>query len=218
MATPLLDSGVYDAHEVAHLLGQHAELVVRWSVPDGKGRPAVVPPSFDRAFSFVDLVSLSVVGELWRRHVPEIDIRNGVALLTSETGFSRPLAQRQVVDTLATCGVAFLGDLGDGWYDLGKRGQGVFEEVIRIDMKTIDFDDLGVAKKWQPTPTVSLDPRVQAGAPCVVGTRIPTAVVAAMLENDSAELVAEDLDLELTLVLAAAEFEHRLAVGQGLTA
>ena len=94
----------------------------------------------------------------------------------------------------------------------------MFEEVIRIDMKTIDFDDLGVAKKWQPTPTVSLDPRVQAGAPCIVGTRIPTAVVAAMLENDSAELVAEDLDLELALVLAASEFEHRLAVGQGLTA
>ncbi len=218
MPTPLLDAGVYDAREVAHLLGQHPEVVVRWSVPDGKGRPAVVPPSLDRAFSFVDLVSFAVAGELWRRHVPEADMRSGVELLTRETGFDRPLAQRQVVEKLATCSVTLLGDLGDGWYDLGKGGQGVFEDIVRIDMKFIAFDELGVATRWQPNPRVSLDPRVQAGAPCISGTRIPTAVVAAMLENDPADVVADDLDLELALVLAAAEFEQGLAVGAGITA
>lgn len=217
MVRPLLDAGVYDAREVGHLLGLPPDLVARWSVPDGKGRPAIVPPSLDRAFSFLDLVSLAVASELWRRNVPESDVRKGVALLTRETGLTHPLAQRQVVEALATCSVTFLWNMGDGWFDLGKGGQGVFEEVVRIDVRSIDFDDLGRARRWQPAPDVVLDPKVQAGAPCISGTRIPTATIASMLESERAELVAEDLDLELALVLAAADFEHNLAAGAGIS-
>lgn len=218
MSASLLDSGVYDVREVAHLLGQHPEVVLRWSVPDAKGRPPIVAPSLDRAFSFVDLVSFAIAGELWRRDVPELDIRLGTALLVTTTGLSRPLAHRHVVEKLATSGTTFVGDLGDGWYDLGKGAQGVFHDIIRLDMKTISFDELGQANRWQPNPLVSLDPRVQAGAPCISGTRIPTAVVAAMLESDPAELVADDLDLELHPVLAAAKFERGLSVGAAMAA
>jgi hypothetical protein len=59
MAPALLDSGVYDATEVGHLLAVRAECIVRWAAPDSQGRPPVVDPSFGRAYSFVDLVSLA---------------------------------------------------------------------------------------------------------------------------------------------------------------
>jgi len=73
VARSLVDVGVYDAQEISHLLAQNVDCIVRWSVPDGKGRPAIVPPSLDRAFSFVDLVSFAVVAELWGRLVSEVE-------------------------------------------------------------------------------------------------------------------------------------------------
>ena len=217
MATALVGAGVYDAQEASHLLALPVECIIRWSLPD-RHLPPVVAPSLDRAFSFVDLVGLGVAGVLWHRRVAEIDIRNGVKYLGDKTGYERPLAHRDVVDTLATSGNAFIAELQEGWFDLGKGGQGAFKEIVRIYLKKIEFDDLGVARSWRPAPHVVLDPRVQAGTPCIEGTRIPTETVAAMAEVDSPELVAEDLDLTVEEVLAAAGFEAALLEGQGIAA
>jgi len=218
VARSLVDVGVYDAQEISHLLAQNVDCIVRWSVPDGKGRPAIVPPSLDRAFSFVDLVSFAVVAELWGRLVSEVEMRNGVALLMQETGYDKPLAQQQVIEVLATCGTSLIANLGGGWFDIGKGGQGAFEEVLLVYLKAISYDDLGVAQRWRPAPLVVLDPRVQAGTPCIEGTRIPTQVVATMLDTDSAETVGEELDLTVEQVHAAANFEAALAEGRGLAA
>jgi uncharacterized protein (DUF433 family) len=218
MATMLVGAGVYDAQEASHLLALPVECIVRWSVPDRHGLPPVVASSLDRAFSFVDLVSLGVAGVLWHRRVAEVDMRHGVKYLRNMTGYERPLAHRDVVDTLATSGNAFIAELQGGWFDLGKGGQGAFKEIVRIYLKKIEFDDLGVARSWRPAAHVVLDPRVQAGTPCIEGTRIPTETVAAMAEVDSPELVAEDLDLTVEEVLAAAGFEAALLEGQGIAA
>jgi len=87
-----------------------------------------------------------------------------------------------------------------------------------VYLKAISYDDLGVAQRWRPAPLVVLDPRVQAGTPCIEGTRIPTQVVATMLDTDSAETVGEELDLTVEQVHAAANFEAALAEGRGLAA
>ncbi|MEO8698173.1 MAG: DUF433 domain-containing protein [Acidimicrobiales bacterium] len=212
----LVDSGVYDASEAAHLLAIHVEVVIRWSVPDRDGKAAIVAPSLEGAFSFVDLVSLAVAGELWRRDIREVDIRRGVEFLQRATGFPKPLAQQQVIETIATSGRSWVAKLKGGWYDLGKGGQGAFDEIVQLYLKSVDYDSVGAARLWRPAPFVVLDPRIQAGAPCVQGTRIPTATVAALLEVDRPDNVATDLDLELDMVLAAAEFEESLATGVGL--
>lgn len=209
---------MYDAQEASHLLALPVACIVRWSLPDRHRLPPVVTPSLDRAFSFVDLVSLGVAGELWHRRVAEVDMRHGVKYLRGTTGYARPLAHRDVVDTLATSGNAFIAELQGGWFDLGRGGQGAFKEIVRIYLKKIEFDDLGVARSWRPAPHVVLDPRIQAGTPCIEGTRIPTETVAAMAEVDSPELVAEDLDLSVEEVLAAAGFEAALLEGQGIAA
>jgi uncharacterized protein (DUF433 family) len=218
VARTLVDAGVYDAQEISHLLAQHVDCIVRWSVPDGKGRAAIVAPSLDRAFSFVDLVSLAVVAELWQRHVSEADMRNGVAMLMQETGYDKPFAHQQVIEMLATCGTSLLANLRGGWFDIGRGGQGAFEEIIRLYFRAVAYDDLGVAQLWRPAPFVLLDPRIQAGTPCIEGTRIPTEIVASMLHADSAETVGEELDLTIEQVQAAADFEAALAERRGLAA
>ncbi len=218
MGQTLIDAGVYDAQEVSHLLAHHVDCVVRWSAPDGKGRPAIVAPSLDRAFSFVDLVSLAVVAVLWDRDVSEADMRNGVVLLAQETGFDKPFAHQQVIEMLATCGTSLLANLRGGWFDIGKGGQGAFEEVIKLYFRSISYDDVGVARLWRPAPLVLLDPRIQAGAPCIEGTRIPTETIASMLDADSAASVGNELDLTSEQVEAAAAFEAALGEGRGLAA
>ena len=218
MATTLVGSGVYDAREVSHLLAEHVECIVRWAAPDGQKRPAVVVPSLGRAFSFLDLVSLAVASELWKRHVAEAEMRQGVVFLQALTGHEKPLAHREVVELLATSGTSWLADLDGGWYDIGKGGQGAFKEVVRLCLKRVSYDDVGVARLWRPVPLVLLDPRIQAGVPCVEGTRVPTETIAAMVEANPPETVAEELELTVEQVEAAVDFEAGLLAGRGIAA
>lgn len=219
MMDTLVNNGVYDASEVGHLLGgRHIEQIIRWSTPDAKGNPALVTPSHQRAFAFVDLVSLAVVAELYRRDVSEVELRRGLRFLEQEYGFSHPLAHKPVIDALATSGGSLLAKLDKGWFDIGKGGQGAFEEIIRIYLKAVGYDDLGVAAIWRPSLCVVLDPRIQAGAPCVEGTRIPTATIVDLLLDDSAEEIAEEYGLTVKEVNAAREFELRLSEGIGIAA
>jgi uncharacterized protein (DUF433 family) len=75
-----------------------------------------------------------------------------------------------------------------------------------------------LARLWRPAPLVLLDPTIQAGKPCVERTRVPTETIAAMLEVDSSEVVAEDLELTIEQVNAASEFEAGLLAGRGIAA
>lgn len=218
VATSLVDSGVYDASEVGYLLGVSVERVVAWSAPDARGRPAIVAPTFDRAFSFADLVSLAVVRELSRRRITGTRIRAGVQYLGSELGYEKPLAQQQVVEMIATSGTSFIARLGEIWIDIGQGGQGAFDEIVNVYLRKISHNEIGVAQSWRPTELVLLDPRIQAGAPCLEGTRVPTATVAELLEHDSRDVVADDLDLTDEQVRAAEAFERELAAGSGLAA
>jgi uncharacterized protein (DUF433 family) len=218
MTTTLLGMGVYDAEEVSYLLSLPVESIVRWSLPRQKGLPPIVPPSFDRAFAFVDLVSLTIVGQLWSRRVAENDLRHGIRYLCEMTGHEKPLAHRDVVAKLATSGQALIAEVDDGWFDIGKGGQGAFKEVVRVYLKKIVFNERGVAQLWKPAPHIVLDPRVQAGTPCLEGTRIPTSTVADLARVDPETLVAEDLDIDIELIRAAVSFEDQLLAGQGIAA
>lgn len=218
MTKSLLGSGVYDTGEVARLLAERVERIVAWATPAGYHGSAIVAPSLGWAFSFVDLVSLAVVRELSKRNVAEADLRSGVAFLKERTGIPHPLADRATVERLATSGKAWLADLDDGWCDIAKRGQGAFDEVVRLYLKRVSYDDLGVARLWRPARLVLLDPKIQAGVPCVEGTRVPTETIAAMVESDSVSAVADEFDLTIRQVNAAVTFEAGLRAGRGIAA
>jgi uncharacterized protein (DUF433 family) len=218
MTVRILNRGLYEVPEASRFVGEPPERIARWARPSSSGLAALVSPSFERAFSFIDLVSLRVVAELKQRRVTDNDLRRGLAVLRKHFETDHPLALKRVLDVLATSGTALLADLGDGWMDVGRGRQGVFETVVDLYLRHISFGADGLPERWQPADRVVLDPRVQAGSPCVIGTRVPTSTIADLLESEDPEDVALDFDIDVTDVLAAADFERRLGQGTGLAA
>lgn len=203
-----LNRGIYDAVEAAALLHVHPEWLVRWSV----GPKAIIPPEFRPAFSFVDLISLRVVKQLWDRRVAADEIASAHRFLADEFEVDRPFAHRRAQESLATAEGKLLSILdADHVVDAGRSGQGVFRAVVEPVMKGLEYDDRYMANLWRPRDRIWLNPRVQAGAPCVDQRRIPTAQVAGMVAlGDSPHDIADDFDLSLKDVEAAVQFEASL--------
>jgi uncharacterized protein (DUF433 family)/DNA-binding transcriptional MerR regulator len=212
----LLGIGVYDLTEMSRLLHVSPAKLGRWTT-SGKTKEALVPPTSGRIFSFHDLVSLWVVRELSRRGVPLDEIRIGVKTLGQEFATPRPLAHERALGALATSGRAFFAHL-DEWVDAGKGGQGAFQAVVLPTLRRLEFDGVGMASVWRPRDLVWLNPKVQAGAPCVDHRRIPTGTIFDLVERgeDPADIAA-DYELEPEEVRAAINFEREL-VDAGLAA
>ena len=216
MTTTMIGSGLYDANEVALLCGLSSDQVVRWSVPTANG-DAPVTATFDRLFSFDDLVAFAVARQVRLNGVSDRHLRRGVAKLRATSGTDNPLASSTVIERLATSGDSFLAQLIDDDYeDIGRGGQGTFPEVVKIHLKRIEFGDAGRPSRWSPVQGVSIDPGVQAGTPCVQGTRIPTSVVSERAAFEDHDDIAFDLELELSAIEAAVHFEELLARGDGI--
>ena len=90
--------------------------------------------------------------------------------------------------------------------------------MVELYLVNIAFDDQGHPSRWQPADGVVIDPAVQAGAPCVAGTRIPTATIADLLAEEHPEDIAADYELPVEAVLLAEKFEAALSAGLGLAA
>jgi uncharacterized protein (DUF433 family) len=196
---PLLGRGIYDVVEVARLVSRDPETVSRWT----SGRSPLHSVESKPLYSFLDLISLWVVSELIERGVPKVEIRNGASYLAKELGTTYPLAHK----ALATVGGAVFGRFGD-WVDVGKSGQLAFQDIIEAYLRPVEYGRDGLAMIWRPAEGVSINPRVQAGSPCVEGTRIPTAVLAALVaENEDQDDIAADYELSIAQVKAALTFE-----------
>lgn len=216
----LLNNGIYDVHEASRLLRINPDLLARWVRPrrrTTKGvrlrKAAVVQPTYGGdLLSFYDLVSLMIVKELYARGVSTDDIRAGKELLAKELGTPYPFAHRHGPMQLATQGPHFLATLGPTWVEAGLGGQGVFYDVIAPVLKPLEYDNNELAKLWRPHDRVWVNPRVQAGSPCVEGRRVPTQFLLELVENgDSPEEVASAYDLQPEDVTAAIEWERSLA-------
>ena len=200
IAGRLLGRGIYDLIETARLVRRDPETIARWT----RGKDPLYPVADTRLLSFLDVISLLVVSELVERKVPKREIRTGAQYLAEALETSYPFAHEE----LATAGAAFFGKIRD-WVDVGKGGQGAFEPVIRDLLRPIEYGSDRLAAIWRPRSGIWVNPAVQAGAPCVDGTRVPTQVIAELVEaNEDAEDIAEDLHLEVSAVEAALAYER----------
>ena len=197
---PLLGRGIYDIDEAARIVSRHPETVARWT----RGTDPLHHVESDRILSFLDLISLWVISELIRRGVPRREIRAGGAYVARNVGTNFPFAHRD----LATVGAGFFGKFKE-WVDVGKGSQGSFPVVIEELLSPIEFGSDLHASIWRPAKWVWLNPDVQAGAPCIDGTRVPTKVIADLeAVGDHIEDIADDLSLDITQVRAALQYER----------
>ena len=108
---------------------------------------------------------------------------------------------------IATAGAAFFGDLGE-WVDVGKGGQIAFQQAIRDYLKPVIYGENDLASVWKPHPRIIINPAVQAGAPCIEGTRVPTQLIAELAKYpEDYPQVAGDYRLTLTDLKAAVVYE-----------
>jgi uncharacterized protein (DUF433 family) len=166
------------------------------------------------AYSFLDLLSLAVVAVLRQRGVRRAGIRRAIDYLEREYEVPRPLAHKKVVKSLATAGTQIL------WrdeVDVTAGGQMALKETIETYLRPVDYGRDSMAQRWHPSRSVLLDPEIQAGRPCISGTRVTTDTVASrMSQGEEPRTVAADLQITARQVGDAVRFENRLLAGQGL--
>ena len=111
----------------------------------------------------------------------------------------------------------FFAEIGGAWVDAGLGGQRAFTNMIEPLLRPIAFNEAHMAAIWRPATGVWINPAVQAGAPCVDGTRVPTGLLAWLVAtgggDPSAEIeqACDDYQLSETQVQQAVDFELELA-------
>lgn len=76
----------------------------------------------------------------------------------------------------------------------------------------LEFGDDGIACAWHPAKDVKIAPGIMSGRPCIAGTRIPTWVVAGMVDGgDSIREIADWYGLPEARVKNAVAWEKQLA-------
>ena len=215
--------GIYEPSEAARYLkaASHADVLypfsstklIRW-IRRGLANPQLVDlPGASLLIDFEDLISMRIIAALLNAGVTWPAIRRAEKWLREMTGLRQPLASEPL----------WMGQ-GEIFTEMGTRlisstGRGQMAlELIRqylLPVNGLVFDQNSRRPtSWQPSPGVVLQPVVQFGAPCIKGTRIPTRIVAGMVEaGDSIEWVAQSYSISVTTVQAACDWESRIQSG-----
>ena len=212
--------GIYGVPEVARYLKAvpHAQDVypvsstklLRW-IRRGMASPDLVTAhGTEMVIDFEDLISMRVVASLRAVGVKWTEIRRAREWLQKATRTERPFATEYM---WAGQGEVFV-DWTHRLISASRRGQyalGILQDYL-IPIHGLEFDDdTRLATSWEPVDGVVLQPRIQFGAPCIKGTRIPTRTVWGMVEaGDSVDWVAGAYGISSDEVTAACGWESLL--------
>ena len=213
-------TGIYDPPEAARYLKASTDAagiltldstkLIRWIRRGLASQDLADLSGHELLIDFEDLVSMRVIAALRVAGVSWSEIRRTNRWLRDEMGVERPFATE-----LLWLGQ---GQLFSEWtrqlVSASRHGQMALDLLWQylIPVHGLMFDEAsGLASSWEPFEGIVLEPRVQFGAPCIKGTRIPTRAVAGMIEAGDAESwVADAYGLSLDEVQAARDWESRL--------
>jgi uncharacterized protein (DUF433 family) len=212
-----VDGGLFDFAEVARLLGVSDAMVGGICLGDGR-RPALVPAAHGWALSFHDLVSASVVVTLRTRQFSYDELHALKEELAREIDVYQPFGNRRSLQLIGVAGRDRLRNFHGVWELIGDR-QLTLREPVELYLEQIQFDAEGLALRWAPFERVVLDPEIQAGSPCIDGTRFETIEVFDLAQQGyDVDDIARDFELELAGVECALSFEQLLADNVGIRA
>ena len=213
-------TGIYDPPEAARYLKASTDAdgmltldstkLIRWIRRGLASEDLAELSAYNILIDFEDLVSMRVIAALRVAGVRWSEIRRTNRWLRDEMGVERPFATE-----LLWLGQ---GQLFSEWtrrlVSASRHGQMALDLICQylIPVHGLTFDETsGLASSWEPFGGIVLEPRVQFGAPCIKGTRIPTRTVAGMIEaGDTATWVADAYGLSVDEVQAARDWESRL--------
>jgi len=179
--------------------------------------------------SFLNLVEAHVLSAIRRQHrIPLPKIRQALDYVAKHLQLERPLSQAQ----FATMGVDLFVEELDRVVNVSREGQVEMADLIRTHLRRIERDAHGMPIKLYPfttKPTINsaaaqhpaesertvvIDPRIAFGRPVLVGTSVPTAVLADRFKaGDTLSEMAEDYGAQQEAIEEAirCEFDRRQA-------
>jgi uncharacterized protein (DUF433 family) len=172
--------------------------------PTGSGprffRPIIQLPDDVRAgLSFVNLVEAHVLDAIRRHHqVPLSKIRDAIDYLRKHFSSKHPLAEQR----FETDGIDLFIDKFGQLINVTQSGQIALRELLEAHLHRVEHDAAGTAIRLYPftrkrdlhePKVVVIDPRISYGRPVLLGTGIPTAIVAERYKaGESIDELAED--------------------------
>ena len=217
-----LGHGVYSFSEAAQLTELRIARVREWfrGHKRGDARKGVVfcgdytPVGGDFAISFFDLVDVFVAGQLREHGVSMQTVRKVFARLGADLGTKHPFCRQELESDGREVFLRGIDDCGkDELVEVLTR-QRVFPEIILPFLKKIDYDRVRLlALRWRIADQIVIDPSICFGKPVVIGTRIPTGVLAAAFNANHRDfdLVADWYGITPEQVRSAVQFENKLA-------
>jgi uncharacterized protein (DUF433 family) len=163
-------------------------------------KPIIQLPGDARAaLSFINWVEAHVLDAIRRHHqVPLSKIREAIHYLGEHFSSKHPLAEQRFQTDEIDLFIDRFGQL----INVTQSGQYALRELLAAHLHRIEHNDTGMAVRLYPftrkrdlhePKVVVIDPRVSYGRPVIVGTGVPTAVVAERYKaGESIDELAED--------------------------
>ncbi len=131
------------------------------------------------------MIEAHVLSAIRREHrIPLLKVREALRYVSRGLAMDRPLAQAQFV----TQGVELFVEVLDRILNVSRGGQVEMAELIHVHLQRIERDPSGVPVRLYPftrkqadkeaIKSVVMDPRIAFGRPVLVGTAVPTSVLA----------------------------------------
>jgi len=163
-------------------------------------RPIIQLPDDVRVgLSFINLVEAHVLDAIRRHHqVPLSKIREAIDYLRRHFSSKHPLAEQR----FETDGIDLFIDKFGQLINVTQSGQIALRELLKAHLHRVEHDSSRTAVRLYPftrkrdlrePKVVVIDPHISYGRPVLVGTGIPTAVVAERYKaGESIDELAED--------------------------
>jgi len=187
-------------------------------------KPIIERPSTQEAsLSFTNLIEVHVLSAMRRTHkVSMITVRRSLDYLGREFKSDHPLAEHN----FETDGLDLFVEKYGQLINVSKGGQIAMKDIMRVYLKRIERDEKGIARQLFPFTRLTTDehrndPKIVAinsmiafGKPVIVGTGIPTAIIAERYKTgESIADIADDYRRNVNEIEEAirCEFEIRAA-------
>ena len=187
------DVPLYSVAEAAHYLRVPLATLKSWVIgrtyPTGQGKslfqPLVkLPHSNKGRLTFINLVEVHVLDAIRRYHrVPLTKVRRAIHYVSATFPSRHPLADQAFETDGFNLFVQKYGELINASLD----GQLAMRELLESHLQRIERDLEGVAVRLYPftrkqssdePKMIVIDPRISFGRPVLLGTGIPTAIIA----------------------------------------
>jgi uncharacterized protein (DUF433 family) len=219
--TTILNHGVYGFTEAARLTGLKRSRIREWfslRSPERDHKPIFAaeyePVEGNRAISFLDLIDVFVAGQLREQGVSLQTLRKVYQSMRVGLGTEHPFSRRELLSDGKKVFMRWADEEGRQFLEEVLSRCRAFPDLLLPFLKKIAYDEVSrLAKRWCIADLVVIDPTICFGKPIVEVVGIPTAILAAayVANDQDAGVVADWYNVQKRYVMAAVDFEQRLA-------